>query len=126
MRLAVTAGCAAVLTVAQVTQAQAKTRVVSFNYRHLWVAPEITTTAKAPISFTIRRCDHPHSDMTVLLRDTDGINQDMASETIKCRAGQKATFRFFGKGYAPSTYEVELGKLDDGKSFRGSGFYTFK
>ncbi|MGW2089277.1 hypothetical protein [Streptomyces sp. NPDC001880] len=114
--------CVAALAVTQAAQAHAASRTVSFNYQHLWLTPEFKTGG-GPIHFTVKDCNRTGQSMTVLLRRTDGFNYDVGSETIKCRAGQKAVFDV-GKNPA-GTYEFELGKLDDGRYLKGTGTYSF-
>ncbi|MEV5148191.1 hypothetical protein AB0L14_28315 [Streptomyces sp. NPDC052727] len=121
-RLALTVCCAAVLAATQATPAYAASRTVHFDYTHLWLTPEFET-AGGPIHFTVKACDRPTKDMTVLLRRTDGFNYDVGTETIKCRANQRATFDV-GRNPA-GTYEFELGKLDDGTRFKGTATYSF-
>ncbi|MET9587124.1 hypothetical protein ABZY10_29350 [Streptomyces sp. NPDC006539] len=120
-RTAVTACCATALALTQAAQAHAASRTVNFSYQHLWTTPEFTTGIRGAIHFTVKRCDHTSGDMTVLLRRTDGFNYDVGSETIKCRAGQTANFDDDPAG----TYEFELGKLDNGKFFKGTATYSF-
>ncbi|MFI9781791.1 hypothetical protein ACIHCV_45720 [Streptomyces sp. NPDC051956] len=116
-----TALCGAALSVTQAAPAHATTQTVSFTYQHLWLTPEISTRVRGAISFIVQKCDHPNQKMTVLLRRTDGFNYDIGSRTIYCRAGQRAAFADQPKG----TFEFELGKLDDGKVFKGTGTSSF-
>jgi hypothetical protein len=114
--------CAAALAVTQAAQAHAASRTVSFNYQHLWLTPEFKTGG-GPIHFTVKSCNRTSQSMTVLLRRTDGFNYDIGSRAIKCRAGQRAVFDV---GSNPAgTYELELGKLDDGEYLKGTGTYSF-
>ncbi|MFB7122193.1 hypothetical protein [Kitasatospora sp. NPDC056273] len=119
-RIAAAAGCAAVLAVTQASQAYAASRTVSFEYEHLWITPEFEA-GDGNIHFTVKSCDHPKSDMTVTLRRTDGINTDLGHETILCHEGYRATF----DGLRGGTFEFELGKLDNGKAFKGTATYSF-
>ncbi|MET7814283.1 hypothetical protein ABZT26_25970 [Streptomyces sp. NPDC005395] len=121
-RVVLAAGCTAALVVTQAAQAHAASRSVSFNYKHLWLAPEFKTGG-GPIHFTVKSCDRTSQNMTVRLRRTDGFNYDVGSETIQCRAGQKVVFDV-GKNPA-GTYEFELGKLDDGTYLKGTATYSF-
>ncbi|WP_326812939.1 hypothetical protein OIE62_00495 [Streptomyces scopuliridis] len=120
-RIAVTTSCAAALAVTQAAQAHAASRTVNFNYSHLWQTPEFKTGGGA-VHFTVKKCNDPHRDMTVLLRATDGINIDVGTRTIKCRAGAKAVI---GDGLKGGTFELELGKLDDNTYFKGTATYSF-
>ncbi|MFJ8856122.1 hypothetical protein [Streptomyces sp. NPDC102437] len=120
-RASVALSCACALVVMQAAQAEAASRTVNFNYSHLWLTPEFKTGGGA-VHFTVKNCNYPKRDMTVLLRATGGINTDIGTETIKCRAGARATI---GKGLKPGTFELELGKLDDGKRFKGTGTISF-
>ncbi|GJF24987.1 MULTISPECIES: hypothetical protein [Streptomyces] len=120
-RVAVTMCCATALAVTQAAQAHAASRTVNFNYSHLWLTPEFKTGGGA-VHFTVKKCNYPKRDMTVLLRATDGVNVDVGSETIKCRAGAQAVI---GDGLKSGTFELELGKLDDNKYFKGTATYSF-
>lgn len=120
-RAAVTACCAAGLAITQAVPAHAKTVKVRFDYAHVWKTPEFKTTATGRITFKVETCNRAGQKMTVLLRRTSGFNHDIATRTIKCSAGQTATFQ----NVARATYEFELGKLDDGKHFQGLASYTF-
>ncbi|MFE1365639.1 hypothetical protein ACFW84_15545 [Streptomyces anulatus] len=120
-RASVALCCACVLGVLQAAPAHAASRTVNFNYSHLWLSPEFKTGGGA-VHFTIKNCNYPERDMTVLLRATHGINTDIGTETIKCRKGAKTAI---GKGLKPGTFELELGKLDDGKYFKGAGTISF-
>lgn len=120
-RASVALCCACALGVMQAAQAHAASRTVNFNYSHLWPTPEFKTGGGA-VHFTVKNCNYPKRDMTVLLRATDGINTDIGTETIKCRAGGKAVI---GRGLKPGTFELELGKLDDGDYFKGTGTISF-
>ncbi|MCX5199265.1 hypothetical protein OOK31_36200 [Streptomyces sp. NBC_00249] len=119
-RLALTACCAAALALTQAAPAHAASRTVRFDYTHLWKTPEFDIS-RGEIHFTVKECDRPKKDMTVLLRRTDGFNYDVGSETVKCRAGERVVFG----NEPPGTYEFELGKLDDGTYFRGTATYSF-
>lgn len=119
--IAVTMSCAVALAITQAAQAHAASRTVNFNYSHLWLTPEFKTGGGA-VHFTVKKCNYPNRDMTVLLRATDGINVDVGSRAIKCRAGTKAVI---GDGLKGGTYELELGKLDDNKYFKGTATYSF-
>ncbi|MEK0097846.1 hypothetical protein WDA79_04880 [Streptomyces sp. A475] len=121
-RITATALCAVALAVTQTTQAHAAGRTVRFSFQHLWLTPEFTTGARGAIHFTVKKCDHPSQKMTVLLRRTDGFNYDIGSRTLTCRAGRRAVFADQPKG----TFEFELGKLDDGKYFKGTGTSSYR
>ncbi len=117
----VTTCCAAVLIVTQAASAHAASRTVNFEYQHIWLTPEFETGIRGRIHFTVKKCDHPNGDMTVLLRRTDGYNYVAGTEKIKCRSGQSAKF----DDHPAGTYEFELGKLDDYKFFKGTATYSF-
>ncbi|MGX4733180.1 hypothetical protein [Kitasatospora griseola] len=119
-RIALAAACVASAAVAQTTHAYAASRTVRFEYEHLWITPEFET-GDGDIHFTVKSCDHSTSKMTVTLRSTDGINTDIGHETIYCREGDRATF----DGLRGGTFEFELGKLDDGRAFKGTATYSF-
>ncbi|KUN50763.1 hypothetical protein AQJ43_31565 [Streptomyces avermitilis] len=120
-RATVTSCCAAALALTQTVQAHAASRTVNFNYQHIWKTPEFETGIRGRIHFTVKKCDHPNGDMTVLLRRTDGFNYVVGSRNIKCRAGHTANWDDDPAG----TYEFELGKLDDYKFFKGTATYSF-
>ncbi|MGW7579233.1 hypothetical protein [Streptomyces sp. NPDC054765] len=121
-RIAATACCAAALAVTQTVQAYAASRTVSFNFEHLWQTPEFKTAGGA-IAFRVIKCNRPNSDMTVVLWDTDGWNQELERAVIKCRPGARATL---GDGTKPGNFMFELGKLDDGKALKGTATYSYR
>ncbi|MFJ2188744.1 hypothetical protein ACIOJE_12420 [Kitasatospora sp. NPDC087861] len=119
-RIAVAACCTAVLAVSQASLAYAASRTVSFEFQHLWITPEFET-GDGDIRFTVKSCNRPKSEMTVTLRSADGINTDIGHRTIECREGNGVVF----DGLRGGTFEFELGKLDDGKTFKGTATYSF-
>jgi hypothetical protein len=120
-RATATVCCGTALALTQTAQAHAASRTVDFSYQHIWKTPDFETGIRGRIHFTVKRCDHPNGDMTVLLRRTDGFDYVVGSRTIKCRAGQTANFDDDPAG----TYEFELGKLDDYTFFKGTATYSF-
>ncbi len=120
-RIAAILCCSTTLAVTQVASASAASRTVNFEYQHIWLTPEFKTGIRGRIHFTVKKCDHPNGDMTVLLRRTDGYNYVSGTEKIKCRDGQTAKF----EDHPAGTYEFELGKLDDYKFFKGTATYSF-
>ncbi|MFJ6380822.1 hypothetical protein ACIQI7_12610 [Kitasatospora sp. NPDC092039] len=119
-QIALAATCTAVLAATQTSQAFAASRTVSFEYTHLWVTPEFET-GDGTIALTVKSCNRPKSDMTIALRSTDGINTDIGHERIRCAEGSRVSF----DGLKGGTFEFELGKLDDGTTFKGTATYSY-
>lgn len=69
----------------------------------------------------MKSCNRTKSDMTITLRNTDGPNTDIGHERVKCAEGSRASF----DGLKGGTFEFELGKLDDGTTFKGTATYSY-
>ncbi|MFD8414613.1 hypothetical protein ACFV2Q_23120 [Streptomyces sp. NPDC059650] len=121
-RIVAPACCAAVLALTQTVNAYAASRTVNFNFEHLWQTPEFKTGGDT-ISFRVARCNRPNKDMTVVLWNTDGWNQELDRAVIKCRPNASAKL---GAGTKPGHFMFELGKLDDGKAFKGTATYSYR
>ncbi|SNT34246.1 hypothetical protein [Actinacidiphila glaucinigra] len=124
IRVGAAAICAATLVLGQGTPASATSRTVSFEFLHTLETKPFPLKYGGKSGLLITKCiASPAKNLKVTLwRSRVGLDTAMGSQTINCKAKQRAEFL-----QAPlnGSYYFELKKIEDGELFKGTAVISY-